>query len=78
MSRLEACRWLKKNRNEHAFAGNRFDNNEAALNFIQNLYQNGALEVIVDNIFRESWRIRECGGPYADSLIVLMPRIRYN
>lgn len=73
MSRLEACRWLKSNQSEHAFAGNRFNSNEAALRFIENLYQKGALSVIIDNIFRERWRIKEYGGPYADTLIVVMP-----
>jgi hypothetical protein len=72
MSRLEACRWLSETRNQHAFAGNRFDSNEAAVSFVQNLYQNGAREVIIDNIYQEKWRIRECGGPYADTLIILM------
>jgi hypothetical protein len=74
MSRLEARRWIKNNKNDHAFAGNRFQDNAEALRFVEELYENGAVEVVVDNIFKERWRIKENGGPYADTLIVLLPR----
>lgn len=74
MSRLEARRWLNRNKNKHAFAGNRFADNKETLQFVENLYENGAIEVIVDNIFKERWRIKENGGPYADTLIVLVPQ----
>jgi hypothetical protein len=73
MSRLEARRWLMNNKNNHAFAGNRFQNNTESLQFVEKLYKNGAVEVVVDNIFKERWRIKECGGPYADTLIVKLP-----
>lgn len=69
----EARHWLSSNPNRHAFAGNRFEDTQAALEFVEQLYALGAVSVRVDNIFDEAWRIAENGGPYADTLVVELP-----
>lgn len=71
--RYEARQWLQTNANQYAFAGNRFGETINALNFVEDLYALGARRVEVTNIFNEKWRIRENGGPYADTLIVTLP-----
>ena len=79
--RYEARQWLQTNSNKLAFAGNRFGETINALNFVEDLYALGARKVEVTNIFNEKWRIRENGGPYADTLIVTLPddsRQRYD
>ena len=73
-SRPEAREWLKKNDNESPLATNRFDDSEEALSFVNKLYELGAVRVEVDNILEEDWRIQEEGGPYADTLIVILPK----
>ncbi|HEX3044326.1 MAG TPA: hypothetical protein VHY08_06190 [Bacillota bacterium] len=73
MKLFEARTWLRNNKNQQAFAGNRFLNNTDSLQFVENLYANGAVVVLIDNIFKERWRIKECSGPYADTLIVQLP-----
>ena len=70
---LEARTWLKSNKNPSALATNRFNDTKTALEFVEQLYQAGAVEVIVDNILDEEQRIQEEGGPSADSLIVSLP-----
>ncbi len=69
----EAREWLTDNPNPRAFAGNRFIDSREALIFVNLLYELGALSVRVDNIHDEAYRIREQGGPYADTLIVELP-----
>lgn len=71
--REEASEWLKANRNPYAFASNRFGETENAVAFVKKLYDGGAKKVYVTNIMDEQQRIREEGGPYADSLIVVLP-----
>lgn len=69
----EAREWLKANSNPAALAGNRFDSSEEALAFVESLYAAGATQVLVSGILDEDWRIQREGGPYADTLIVILP-----
>jgi hypothetical protein len=69
----EARTWLEQNSNDHCFAGSRFYDKQEALDFVQRLYQLGALVVLVDNISDEPYRLREQGGPYADTFNVYLP-----
>lgn len=70
---LEAKNWLKNTRNPSALATNRFESTENALKFVEMLYETGAELVEVDQIFDESDRIQNEGGPYATALIVHLP-----
>ncbi len=70
----EARAWLMQNPSEHCFAGNRFYDRQEALDFVNRLYDLGALFVLVDNIYDEPYRVREQGGPYADTFNVHLPR----
>lgn len=70
--KYEALKWIQSNPNDSPFAGNRFTK-ETALKFVRKLYRLGAVHVAVDNIFDEPHRIKSDGGPYADSLVVLLP-----
>jgi hypothetical protein len=71
----EARIWLKENKSRFcALATNRFGDREAAIEFVEELYEMGAVEVKVDNVMSEKWRIDEEGGPYADTLIVKLPK----
>jgi hypothetical protein len=67
----EARAWLKRNKNPHAFAGNRFCRTDDALAFVESLYAAGAVEVLVDHIHPD--RNESEGGPYADTFIVRVP-----
>ena len=70
----EARTWLLKNPCEHCFAGNRFYDRQEALDFVNCLYDLGALFVLVDNIYDEPYRVREQGGPYANTFNAYLPR----
>lgn len=70
---LEAREWLQTNPNPSALASNRFGDSKNALKFVNLLYDKGAVEVFVSNIYDEEWRISEEGGPYADVIIIKMP-----
>ena len=70
----EALAWLESNPNPYALAGNRFHSTEDAIAFVEMLYEAGAVEVLVTNIYDEDWRIEAEGGPYADSLIIHLPQ----
>ena len=69
----EALHWLQQNANPSALATNRFGTTSAALAFVEELYQLGALRVSVTNISKEGWRLTSEGGPYADSLLIELP-----
>ncbi len=71
---VEAREWLKSNANPSPFAGNRFYDAQEALEFVNRLYDLGAAVVWVTHIYDEAYRIRENGGPYADTLVVELPR----
>jgi hypothetical protein len=72
--RFEAREWLRNNpsRSNAPFAGNRFRKPEA-IAFVNTLYDLGATSVHVTNVMSEAWRIKQEGGPYADTLIVTLP-----
>jgi hypothetical protein len=67
----EARAWLTSNDNPSALATNRFHTTARALAFVYELYEAGALDVLIDNIAPEVRR--EEDGPHADSLIVRLP-----
>ncbi len=71
--RYDAREWLGSNPNPRAFAGNRFRDNQDALQFVERLYTLGATAIYVTSIYDEEYRIEEEGGPYADALDVTMP-----
>ncbi|RKZ79904.1 MAG: hypothetical protein DRR19_24370 [Candidatus Parabeggiatoa sp. nov. 1] len=75
--KAEALSWLQSNPNPSPFASNRFDNKEKAINFVKELYSLGCEKVYVTNILDEDWRMREEGGPYADTLIAELPEEGY-
>ena len=70
----EAREWLKINNNPSPLASNRFSDKEEAMQFIETLYQAGAKEVSVLNPVNNLDRIKDEGGPYADSLVVTLPK----
>jgi hypothetical protein len=71
--RYDAREYLQANPNPHGFAGNRFRDNQDALQFVEQLYTLGATAIYVTSIYDEDYRIEEEGGPYADALDVAMP-----
>lgn len=70
---IDALTWFEGNQNPSAFATNRFQETEKALAFVHRLYEMGAEQVLVTGIYDEAWRTQQEGGPYADTLVVLMP-----
>ena len=67
----EARGWLQGNKHPAALASNRFASTAEALNFVQDLYQNGAERVVVSPP-----AIRPepaAGGEYADALVIKLP-----
>lgn len=71
---MEALSWLKSNKNGYAFASNYFGDTKSAIKFVMKLYAAGAAKVEVSNIYDEEWRIKEENGPYADVLLVHLPK----
>lgn len=71
----EAKSWLQENQNKYALAGNRFAGTEDAINFVNKLYDLGAVKVVIssDSIYNDKDRIEKEGGPYADAIVVTMP-----
>lgn len=69
----EAKAWLSNNKNKQCFAGNEFESTEKALEFVNEIYSLGAVEIFISQILDEPWRIKEEGGPYADTLIIKLP-----
>jgi hypothetical protein len=72
----EALQWLKNNKNPYAFASNHFQPTQAAIIFVEKLYSAGAEAVIISNecIYSEPDRIKGEGGPYADGMVVKLPK----
>ena len=68
----EALEWLSHNPNPRSFT--RFRDTLEALVFVQKLYALGAVEVFVTGILCEEWRIEIEGGPFADTLVVHLPK----
>jgi hypothetical protein len=69
----EAVDWFETNFNPSALASGRFDSTADALDFVRVLYGAGAKKVSVINVLNEPWRLLEEGGPYADTLVALLP-----
>ena len=67
----EALEWLKKNKNPYPFASNHFASPQAAIDFVEKLYSEGAEIVKIPEKCIQTEG--EEGGPYADSLIVKLP-----
>lgn len=61
---FEAREWLKNSVNPSALAGNRFKNTLKALEFVELLYNKGAVIVYVDNVRDD----------YSDTLVVKLPK----
>ena len=70
----EALAWLSNNPNPNGFASNHFQSIDGARAMVQQLYQKGATKVRVTRILGEDWRIQSEGGPYANTLLVTLPR----
>jgi len=72
--RYEAREWLRRNSNPYPLASNRFESAAAAAGFVDSLYGLGADTVYVLNVREDSaWIARE-SGPYADALLIRLPR----
>lgn len=72
----EAITWLKNNQNPSALASSRFHTTEKATDFVNSLYCAGAVEVLIPKacIYDEPETIKEEGGPYANALLIVMPK----
>jgi hypothetical protein len=72
--RYEAREWLSSNPSEWCLASNRFSSRAEASDFVEGLYEAGAETVWVLNVTMDSATIALEGGPYADALLVRLPR----
>jgi hypothetical protein len=72
--RYEAREWLSTNPSEWCLASNRFASKTEASRFVEGLYEAGAETVWVLNVTADSATIALEGGPYADALLVRLPR----
>lgn len=72
--RYEALEWLATNRSEWCLASNRFASKAEAVDFVEGLYAAGAETVWVLNVTDDSTTPALEGGPYADALLVRLPR----
>jgi hypothetical protein len=70
----EARAWLNQNKNDSPLASNRFETKAEAVEFVEKLYESGAEKVYVTNVDYDEYEVKEYGGPYADSLIVDLPK----
>lgn len=73
MRKLPAMAWLDANQNPYALASNRFGPTAKAREFVAELLRLGAVGVDVVDPMDEERRIKLEGGPYADTLIVMLP-----
>lgn len=69
----EARAWLASSPSPGGLAGNRFANSTEALAFVDQLYALGAVKVFVDGIYQEPDASQRSAGPYADSLVIILP-----
>jgi hypothetical protein len=74
MRKFPAIPWLDGNKNAYALASNRFGPTAKAREFVSELFRLGAAQVYVADPMDEESRIKLEGGPYADTLIVSLPR----
>jgi hypothetical protein len=68
---LEALKWHRRSKNRSALATNWFQGTANAIRFVEALYEAGARNVEISNIFED-----DPGGQYADSLEVTLPEAR--
>lgn len=76
MPAQEAKEWISTNKNKWCFASNHFETKEHILKFVKDLYKLGALKIEIDNVYAEEWRIKEEKGPYADVLLITLPKAK--
>lgn len=69
----EARQWLADNANPSPLASNRFGEKENAAAFVEQLYRAGAQAVYAVNITDDPETLRDEGGPYSDSLVMVLP-----
>ena len=69
---VEVNKWLKDNKNYCPFASNKFEREEFE-KFIKDLEDLGIKNIMVTGILEEPDRIKEEGGPYADTLYIDLP-----
>ncbi len=69
----EAQSWIDRNQNISPLAGNRFNTKEESMQFIEKLYEAGAEGVYVVNVYEDEMTLKDEGGPYADSLVLILP-----
>jgi hypothetical protein len=74
MRKVPALSWLDGNKNSSALASNRFGPTAKAREFVNELFRLGAEQVYVADPMEEERRIKLEGGPYADTLIVTLPK----
>lgn len=74
--KYEAIFWLTNNSNPTPLATNRFGPTSEAIKFVKELYSLGAEKVYIkkESILDEESRIKKEGGPYADTLTVILPK----
>jgi len=70
---MEALSWLKNSKNHSAFASNYFGDTQSALEFVERVYEAGAIKIEVDNIYDEEDRILREGDAYADTFLIHLP-----
>jgi hypothetical protein len=70
----EALDWLRANKNPAAFASNRFGATKNAILFVEALYAKGAERVYILDPQEDPQTLKLEGGPYADTLIVILPK----
>jgi hypothetical protein len=71
----EALLWLRKNGHEAALASNRFATTSEAIQFVEGLYEAGAIRVWIpqQTILADDEELLEMGGPYSDTLFLELP-----
>ena len=74
LRKIPARAWLKTNNNPYPLASNRFGAAPSARDFVESLFTAGAVEVYVADPFEEPDRINRERGPYADTLVIALPR----
>lgn len=72
-TKLQARLWLEGNANPYPLATNRFGTKKNALAYVKKLEALGAIDVKVEDVLDEPWRIKKEKGPYATSLKVTLP-----
>jgi len=64
--------WLKNNKNVDPFAANKFEREEFE-KFVKEMEEAKITNILVTGILDDEDRIKEEGGPYADTLYITLP-----